>query len=288
MATKPLYQMDALLSAVDIYDENLESLQTTINANLSSRASEALRRVATFVNIDVLDSAWVEQTNNPDIADFPWRAAVACPGITSNYSADVRFYYDDIANNSFAPVTNTAQDVVYIYADEQPSSGASAKITIPAIICVYMPDGAPSQTSGGGSTGGLDDSTLQTIADLVAWKNSMVTAWQNNPDDAHYPSEGLVYNSINAKGDRTTLVPIILTAEGWDNNQQVVSVTGVLADESKQVIEPIPYAASIGEYITTSIMAIAQGAGTLTFSCAIVPENDLYVYIEITEVSVNA
>ena len=287
MATKPLYQMDALLSAVDIYDENLHSLQTTINANLSDRSSKALQRVATFINVEVPDSAWVQQTNNPDIADFPWRASVSCPGITPDYSADVRFYYKDIANNSFAPVTNTAQNTVYIYADAQPSS-TNNKITIPAIICVYMPDGAPSQTSGGGSTGGLDDSTLQTIADLVTWKNSMVTSWQNSPDNSHYPSEGLVYNSIIAKGDKTSLVPIILTAEGWDNNQQIVSVAGVLADESKQVIEPIPYAASIGEYITTSVMAIAQGAGTLTFSCAIVPENDLYVYIEITEVSVNA
>lgn len=284
MATKPLYQMDALLSAVDIYDENLHSLQTTINANLSDRSSKALQRVATFINAQVPVNAWVQQTSNPDVADFPWRAPVACVGITTNYSADVRFYYNDIANNSFAPVTNTAQDIVYIYADAKPSSA----ITIPAIICVYMPDGAPSQTSGGGSTGGLDDSTLQTIAELVAWKNSMVTAWQNNPDNAHYPSEGLVYNSINAKGDRTSLVPIVLAAEDWDNNLQTVSVAGVLADESKQVIEPIPYSVSTDEYITSTVIAIAQGAGTITFSCAVVPENDLNVYIEITEVSVNA
>lgn len=282
MSTKPLYQMDALLSAVDIYDENLESLQTTINSNLNARVSNALRRVATFTNASVPTSAWVQQ-GTPDIDDFPWRAAITCTGITADYSADVRFDYDDIAENSFAPVTSTAANTVYIYADAQPSSA----ITIPAIICVYMPDGTPADTSGG-SAGGLDDNVLQTISELVAWKNSMVTAWQVNPDNAHYPSENLVYTAINAKGDRTVIVPVTLLAASWSNNQQTVTVTGVLADESKQLIEPIPYNASRSEYTACAVLAIAQAANSITFSCNQVPENNLNVYIEITEVSVNA
>lgn len=134
MATKPLYQINALISAVDIYDETQTKLQSAINADLYSKASTAENEIKTFKNISVATSSWVNQGSSADIADFPWRASITCSGVTANYSADVRFAYAAIAANSFAPVTNTASNTVYIYADAKPS----AAVSIPVIICTYI------------------------------------------------------------------------------------------------------------------------------------------------------
>lgn len=134
MATKPLYQINALISAVDIYDETQSKLQSAINAELYQSASTAANEIKTFKNISVATTAWTNQSSSPDVSDFPWRAAITCSGIDTNYSADVRFAYDAISANSFAPVTNTAANTVYIYADAQPSGS----ISIPVIICTYI------------------------------------------------------------------------------------------------------------------------------------------------------
>lgn len=80
---------------------------------------------------------------------------------------------------------------------------------------------------------------------------------------------------------KQTVVPITLTAAGWDaTRRQVVSVTGVLADYSKQKIEmAFSSEAAILAYGAAGILAVAQGAGTLTFQCSTVPEADIAVNI---------
>ena len=79
-----------------------------------------------------------------------------------------------------------------------------------------------------------------------------------------------------------TVVPITLTAAGWDatTKRQVASVAGVLADYSKQKIEmAFSSEAAILAYGAAGILAVAQGANSLTFQCSTVPEADIAVNI---------
>ena len=81
---------------------------------------------------------------------------------------------------------------------------------------------------------------------------------------------------------KQTVVPITLTAAGWDatTKRQVATVAGVLADASKQVIQMgFSTEAAILAYGAAGILAVAQGAGTLTFQCSTVPEADIAVNI---------
>lgn len=80
-------------------------------------------------------------------------------------------------------------------------------------------------------------------------------------------------------------VSISIPASGWSNNQQAVTVTGVLADESKQLIQLIPALSSQTNYYNAGVLGIAQSENSITFSCETVPTVDLNVYVTITEVS---
>ncbi len=79
---------------------------------------------------------------------------------------------------------------------------------------------------------------------------------------------------------------VTLTASGWNasTKQQTVSVSGILADESKQLIQPVPAAASQAAYIEAGIRITGQAANTLTFTADTVPTADLSVYIVWQEV----
>lgn len=78
---------------------------------------------------------------------------------------------------------------------------------------------------------------------------------------------------------------ITLPASGWSSNTQTVTVTGVLADETKQLIQPMPAVASQNAYITAGVICSGQAANSLTFTCQTVPTENLTVYVVIQEVS---
>lgn len=60
-----------------------------------------------------------------------------------------------------------------------------------------------------------------------------------------------------------------------------MSVTGVLADETAQLITPVPALASQSAYYEAGVLCTGQAASQLTFSCTTVPSADLTVYIVI-------
>lgn len=76
---------------------------------------------------------------------------------------------------------------------------------------------------------------------------------------------------------------ITLTAAGWDatSKTQTATVTGVLADETKQVIIPSPAKASMAAYYEAGIICTGQAANSLTFTCETVPIAALTVYVAI-------
>lgn len=90
----------------------------------------------------------------------------------------------------------------------------------------------------------------------------------------------------DAGGTEVETTLTVLTASGWDSNSktQRAEVTGILADETKQLIQPVPAISSQQEYMAAGIMATEQSDGALIFTAKTVPNTDLRVYINIQSV----
>lgn len=78
---------------------------------------------------------------------------------------------------------------------------------------------------------------------------------------------------------------VTLSASGWTDSLQTVTVTGVSADESKQLITPTPASASLEAYNEAGVMCTAQAENSLTFKASEVPTVDLQVFVVIQEVA---
>lgn len=118
--------------------------------------------------------------------------------------------------------------------------------------------------------------------------------------DGGYSGTESEFNALLANIGLPKSVSVTLQASEWVNSlvnfeddpmgtestdRQTVTVPGVLADETKQLIQPMPAIASQSAYIAAGIMCTGQAADSLTFSCQTVPTEDLTVYIVIQEVS---
>lgn len=91
----------------------------------------------------------------------------------------------------------------------------------------------------------------------------------------------------NAKAEKPTAVSVTLTAAGWDSStkKQTVTVPGVLADTSKQVIWVTQTTeAAIDAYLDAGIVPVAQAANTVTLRADTVPTADITVNIVVQEV----
>lgn len=120
--------------------------------------------------------------------------------------------------------------------------------------------------------------------------------------DGTYISGGLASSSIDATnitvsnvGSGDTAVPnkayvdskvpiyftVTLTTSGWSSNTQTVTVSGVSATETTQLITPTPAIASQSAYYEAGIMCTNQGTNSLTFTCQTVPTRNLTVYVVI-------
>ena len=104
-------------------------------------------------------------------------------------------------------------------------------------------------------------------------------ALANVVNDFYLPTMFDVKTEIRPK---STLVTLPLSA--WSNNTQTVTVPGVLADESKQLIQPMPTIADQAVYSAAGISCTGQAANKLTFKAQTVPTEDVQVYVVIQEV----
>lgn len=99
-------------------------------------------------------------------------------------------------------------------------------------------------------------------------------------DDTDAATKGYV-DSISSGGSQSTTVT--LTTAGWTASgslyTQTVTVNGVVADESAQLIMPMPAIASQADYISAGIYCSGQAANQLTFTCTTVPTNDISMYV---------
>lgn len=96
-----------------------------------------------------------------------------------------------------------------------------------------------------------------------------------------YATPGQV-NALKTKAHKVSL-----TVAGWDGStkQQTVSVGDVVADETAQLILPMPAAAGMTAYNDAGIQCTAQAAGKLTFTADTVPTAAIDVYVTVTPVS---
>lgn len=82
--------------------------------------------------------------------------------------------------------------------------------------------------------------------------------------------------------ERPKAAQVTLTAAGWDSGakKQTVTVSGVLADTSKQVIW-VAFASetALDAYMDAGIVPVAQGANTVTFRADKVPTADISVTV---------
>lgn len=131
--------------------------------------------------------------------------------------------------------------------------------------------GAPGATGPAGAAG--QDATINGVNALTIEAGGNVQLSQ--------------VGSVLTIGAKPKALSVTLTAAGWDSStkQQSMAVAGVLADETKQLIQPVPAAASQAAYIEAGILCTGQAANSLTFTAETVPTANLTVYVVITEVT---
>ena len=80
---------------------------------------------------------------------------------------------------------------------------------------------------------------------------------------------------------------ITLSSSNWSSTAktQTVTVTGVLANETKQLITPTPALSSQTAYYNAGIRCTNQASNSLTFTAKTIPTDDLTVYVTMQEVS---
>ena len=91
---------------------------------------------------------------------------------------------------------------------------------------------------------------------------------------------------VEAGKPKATLVS--LPVAGWSGSAapytQNVTVSGISANESAQLILPMPAAASMAAYNAAGIQCTGQAENTLTFQCQTKPAAAISVYVTVQEV----
>jgi hypothetical protein len=111
-------------------------------------------------------------------------------------------------------------------------------------------------------------------------RGSIINALEKvNDDNNKYIG---IKDEIEGIYSQLTNCPVItLLASGWVDGEQTVTVEGILADESKQIIEIIPAKASIASYLEAKVYCSTQGEDELTFTIGgdTIPTSNLNVYV---------
>lgn len=97
------------------YTNTEKSKLSTLNAAIIAQSS-----------VPVATSAWASDTT---YTDYPFRASIPIDGCTVNHIPEVTFALADATSGNFAPIAETYDGGVYIYAAEVPSG----EMTIPTI-----------------------------------------------------------------------------------------------------------------------------------------------------------
>ena len=97
-----------------------------ITSTEKSKLSTLNAAIIVQSSVPVATSAWASDTT---YTDYPYRASIVIDGCTANHIPEITFALADATSGNFAPIAETYDGGVYIYASEQPLE----EITIPTI-----------------------------------------------------------------------------------------------------------------------------------------------------------
>lgn len=112
---------------------------------------------------------------------------------------------------------------------------------------------------------------------LVDMRNATATAETVLAGYTAYGADGNLITGTAASTKRTE-VNITLSASGWTDNLQTVYVDGVTSQSTIFVGGDM---GSDPEYSSCGVYCSGQGNGTLTFTCSVVPSEDMVADIAI-------
>lgn len=127
---------------------------------------------------------------------------------------------------------------------------------------------------------GKNTDVFKYVDDALKGKQDTLTGTQGQV--VGFDADG---NPVAQDAPKPKATPVILTAAGWSNNTQTAAVAGVSADETAQLIQPVPSTASQEAYIEAGIRCTGQAANSLTFAAETAPTEDVTVYVVIQEVA---
>ena len=169
------------------------------------------------------------------------------------------------------------------------SSDVTANITVPTTVAELSDassyatttqlDAKQATITGGATT--ITSNNLTASRALVSDSSGKVAVSDVTSTELGYldGATSNIQTQINSYAAHATLVT--LTVAGWDATAktQTVTVSGILADESKQLIIPMPATASMTAYTEAGIQCTGQAANSLTFTATTVPTAALSVYV---------
>lgn len=189
-----------------------------------------------------------------------------------------------------------AQDV-FQYADAKASAAKSAADTAQTGLNTHIasksnPHGVTAAQVGADPKGAADTAltnakkyTDQKIAAIPTPDVSGQIEKHNTAENAHADKFAAVNATI---GNLTpSACKVTLTASGWDSTAktQSATVSGVLEDESKQLIMPMPAGTSMSAYNEAGIQMTAQGDNSVTFTADTVPTAAIDVWVVVQSVN---
>ena len=213
-----------------------------------------------------------------------WKNAVDFPTVETNETkvrADMQYLFDELkdALNGIVDKLNGKK------LDDYPSGGVVTTLgtdntTIPTSKAVRDAMNQAGQLPSGGvvTTLGTDDTTVPTSK---AVRDAMTQAGQ-------LPSGGTTGQALVKKSGtdfdmQWATIPGFsqgktgtLTADGWSNGSQTITVSGVTAS-GNVLVAPSP--ASQDAYAAAGIKCTAQAANSLTFTCKTAPTEALTVNV---------
>lgn len=179
----------------------------------------------------------------------------------------------DFSNDTVDRVIMSSHSEIKIATQNKSDTNYSAEVTIaPGVLSIV-------QRSKNGGVCGIEitNGRMTLNASSGVTMNNVVT-----PTSDTMPTPKSYVDKLKTKAHKVSL-----TVAGWDSStkQQTVSVGDVVADETAQLILPMPAAASMGAYNGAGIQCTAQAAGKLTFTADTVPTVAIDVYVTITPVA---
>lgn len=280
IVTYPLNNIDFSAESVAIYNstrstgiyagDDFAATVTGADNTITIGAGLAWMKLSKFNGVAV---AMKEQTaldmGLPD-ANYPRIDAVVLQFDANKNSTELIAKKGTAASSPKAPeVTRTeAVHEIHLYrVRREPSATAivASKVTdlrLSAAYCGLMADAVTKvdTTAINNQAMGLIEELRKSLAEVEG--------------QTYYASKDYVNNRFISQ-------TVTLTASGWVNNLQTVSVTGVTTDASKTDVIPSPDPADDNwtAYTESGIRAYAQGAGTVQFKCDSPPSVDVKVNV---------